>query len=274
MRGTPRSVVVQRILGLVAAVVFAAGSFWALGRTPSPRSVATSAGLAAGGPESSSAAPGPSSTSSTSTGASASPGGTSASGSAPVATSGPGLSEPGIHVVAQAEADGALEVLEQVRLPKPASTLTVRVPRASGSGVAAAAPTISDFQAQAGGQVVSDTLATPMPPAGDQLALPAPSTDITMRYRLEGGAERSQPAPVGRALVLLPPVTAAEPALAGLPVVVEVVGGNIRNLVCPDLDARDQLCGRQQGSLWSTAPIPFGRSLVVAQMDLPAPGAG
>jgi hypothetical protein len=56
--------------------------------------------------------------------------------------------------------------------------------------------------------------------------------------------------------------------------VVEVVGGNIRNLVCPELDAPDQLCGRQQGSMWSTSAIPLGRSVVVAQIDLPAPGSG
>jgi hypothetical protein len=280
----PRSVLVQRVLGLAAAVVFAAGSLWALGRTPEPRPVATSA--APTSPSASLATP--TTTAPTDSTASASPGpsGPSAAsgpsalappsspGSAPVATSGPGLTGPGIHVVAQAGADGALEVVERVRLPAPVSVLVIALPRASGSGVASAAPTISGFQAQAGGQVVTDTLASPLPNTGDQLDLPAPSSDITMRYRLEGGAERSQPAPVGRALVVLPPVTAARPALAGLPVVVEVVGGNIRNLVCPELDARDQLCGRQRGSLWSTAAIPLGRSVVVAQMDLPAPGAG
>jgi hypothetical protein len=193
-------------------------------------------------------------------------------GPAPVATSGPGLTEPGIHVVAQAGADGGLEVVERVRLPAAATTLAIALPRASGSGVAAAVPTITGFQAEAGGQVVTDMLAAPLPDGGDRLDLPAPSTDITMRYRLEGGAERSQPAPVGRALVLLPPVTAAEASLSGLPVVVEVVGGNIRNLVCPDLAVAEQLCGRQQGSLWTTPSIPLGRSVVVAQVDLPPPG--
>jgi hypothetical protein len=189
-----------------------------------------------------------------------------------VATSGPGLTEAGIHVVAQTGADGGLEVVERVRLPAAVTTLAIALPRASGSGVAAAVPTITGFQAEAGGQVVTDMLAAPLPDGGDRLDLPAPSTDITMRYRLEGGAERSQPAPAGRALVLLPPVTAAEASLSGLPVVVEVVGGNIRNLVCPDLAVAEQLCGRQQGSLWTTPSIPLGRSVVVAQVDLPPPG--
>ncbi len=260
----PRSVVVQRVLGLVLAAVFVVGAVWALGRTPAPRPSAASP------PTGSSSAP------STSDATSGSPTGTASAttsaGPAPVATSGPGLTEPGIHVVAQAGADGGLEVVERVRLPAAATTLAIALPRASGSGVAAAVPTITGFQAEAGGQVVSDTLAAPLPDGGDRLDLPVPSTDITMRYRLEGGAERSQPAPVGRALVLLPPVTAAEASLSGLPVVVEVVGGTIRNLVCPDLAVAEQLCGRQQGSLWTTPSIPLGRSVVVAQVDLPPPG--
>ena len=109
-------------------------------------------------------------------------------GPAPVATSGPGLTEPGIHVVAQTGADGGLEVVERVRLPAAVTTLAIALPRASGSGVAAAVPTITGFQAEAGGQVVTDMLAAPLPDGGDRLDLPAPSTDITMRYRLEGGA--------------------------------------------------------------------------------------
>jgi hypothetical protein len=53
---------------------------------------------------------------------------------------------------------------------------------------------------------------------------------------------------------------------------VEVVGGNIRNLVCPNLPVSDQLCGRQNGRVWSTTTIPLSRSLAVAQVDLPQPG--
>ena len=260
----PRSVVVQRVLGLVLAAILGVGALWALGRTPAP------------GPSAASPPTGSSSAPSSSDATSGSPAGTgsatSSAGAVPVARSGPGLTEPGIHVVAQAGSDGGLEVVEQVRLPAAATSLAIALPRASGSGVAAAVPTISGFQAESGGQVVTDTLAVPLPAGGDRLELPDPSTDITMRYRLEGGAERSQPAPVGRALVLLPPVTAAEASLSGLPVVVEVVGGNIRNLVCPDLAVAEQLCGRQQGSRWTTPSIPLGRSVVVAQVDLPPPG--
>lgn len=252
-----RSVVVQRVLGIVVALVLAVGAVYAFGRT-------------ADRPSSQASPQSPATSSATSPSTSDQP--SSTAGSAAVATSGPGLTEPGIHVVAQAGPDGSLEVVERVRLTTPVAGLTIARPRASGSGVATASPTITGFQAQVGDQVVTDMLATPLPDGGDRLDLPTPATDITMRYRLEGGTERSQPAPVGRVLIVLPPVTTVEPALAGLPVVVEVIGGNIRNLVCPDLAVSDQLCGRQQGRVWTTAAIPLGRSLVIAQVDLPPPG--
>jgi hypothetical protein len=75
-------------------------------------------------------------------------------------------------------------------------------------------------------------------------------------------------------LILLPPVTRPDPALGDPAVVVEVIGGTVRNLVCPDLPVSDQLCGRQRGTVWSTTTLPLSRSSVVAQMDLPQPGAG
>ena len=93
-----------------------------------------------------------------------------------------------------------------------------------------------------------------------------------MRYRLQGEADRSQPAPVGRVLIALPPITVADTQIGDPVVVVEVLGGNVRNLVCPDLPVSDQLCGRQNGRVWSTTTIPLSRSLVVAQVDLPQPG--
>ena len=136
------------------------------------------------------------------------------------------------------------------------STLLIAPPRPRGRGSAGANPAITGFQAQAGGLVVTDAPTSPLPADGERIELPAPATDITMRYRLEGGADRSQPAPVGRVLVLLPPVTRSDPALGDPAVVVEVIGGTVRNLVCPDLPVSDQLCGRQRGAVWSTTNLP------------------
>jgi hypothetical protein len=252
----PRPVLLQRTLGILVAVALAVCAVVAarrpeVVRVPEPSGAATSAPAAA-----------PAATTPDTAGPSA----------ASLATAGPGLTEPGIHVLAQTAADGSLEVLERIKLSAPASGLSVALPQATGSGVAGANPSIAGFQAQANGGIVTDMPVSPLPPGGDRLDFPGPATDISMRYRLEGGADRSQPAPVGRVLIVLPPITAADPQLGDPGVVVEVVGGNIRNLVCPKLPVSDQLCGRQNGPVWSTTTIPLSRSLVVAQLDLPQPG--
>jgi hypothetical protein len=188
-----------------------------------------------------------------------------------MATDGPGLSEPGVHVVAQPDATGGLEVVERVRLAAPVRAIWIALPRAPTAAIGSVA-TLKGFQAEADGQVVTDPPASPLTVDGDRLDLPAPVSAITMRYRLEGAAARSQPAPAGRVLVPLPPITRPDPTLGDLQVVVEVSGGTVRNLVCPDLPVSDQLCGRQQGRLWSTTRLPLSRSTVIAQLDLPDPG--
>jgi hypothetical protein len=252
----PRPVLLQRTLGILVAVALAVCAVVAAGRpevvrVPEPSGEATSAPAAATVDTTPDRA-GPS--------------------AASLATAGPGLTEPGIHVLAQTAADGSLEVLERIKLSAPVSGFSVALPQATGSGVAGATPSITGFQAQANGGIVTDMPVSPLPPGGDRLDFPGPASDISMRYRIEGGADRSQPAPVGRVLIVLPPITAADPQLGDPGVVVEVVGGNIRNLVCPKLPVSDQLCGRQNGPVWSTTTIPLSRSLVVAQLDLPQPG--
>ena len=251
----PRPVLLQRTLGIFVALALAVCAVIAA-RQPEVVQVPEAGGAATSAPSGT-----PSATTETS--------GPTAGG---LATTGPGLTEPGIHVVAQTAVDGSLEVLERIRLSTAVSGLVVALPQASGSGVAQVTPSVTDFQAQANGGVVADMPASPLPPGGDRIDLPGPATDISMRYRLEGGSDRSQPAPVGRVLIVLPPITAPDPQLGDLGVVVEVVGGNIRNLVCPNLPVSDQLCGRQNGKVWSTTAIPLSRSLVVAQVDLPQPG--
>jgi hypothetical protein len=262
----PRSVVVQRTLGILVAAVLAVFAVLVSGRSPSPEAPDPSStlGVTPSAPATSTSSP-PAST----------PAPTAASTPADAAaTTGPGRTEPGIHVVAAPGVDGTLEVVERVKLGTPVSALLLAPPRPRGGGAAGANPTITGFQAQAGGLVVTDSPASPLPAAGERIELPAPATDITMRYRVEGSTDRSQPAPVGRVLVLLPPITRSDPAVGDPPVVVEVIGGTVRNLVCPDLPVSDQLCGRQRGAVWSTTPLPLSRASVVAQMDLPQPGAG
>ncbi|GAC1383153.1 MAG: hypothetical protein NVSMB4_11140 [Acidimicrobiales bacterium] len=264
----PAALGVQRTVSLVAALVLAVWAGQALGReapVPSPPAGATSSVGGATPTTTPATAP-------MATVPSAAAGSTSSRLAASVATSGPGLTEPGVHVVAQPDAVGDLEVMERVRLAKPVRRLAIARLHTAGSGVSATIPRVTGFQAEADGAVVTDSLASPLPEGGEWLALPAAATDIVMRYRLEGGVSRSQPAPVGRALIVLPPITAMSFELGPLPVVVEVVGAQVRNLVCPDLPVAEQLCGRQQGQVWTTTALPLGRSVVVAQVDLPAPG--
>ena len=262
----PRSVVVQRTVGILVAAVLAVLAVLVSGRSPSPKAPDADASSTLRATPSTTAT-----TSTTSTGTASTPASTPPDAAA---TTGPGLSEPGIHVIAQPAVDGSMEVVERLKLQTPVSALSLAPPRPRGGGAAGANPTITGFQAQAGGLVVTDTPASPLPTEGERIELPGPATDITMRYRLEGGSDRSQPAPVGRVLVLLPPITRSDPAVGDPSVVVEVIGGTVRNLVCPDLPVSDQLCGRQRGAVWSTTTLPLSRASVVAQMDLPQPGAG
>lgn len=252
----PRSVLLQRTLGVLIAVALAVCAVIAARRPVAVRVPE------AGGTVSSAPSTTPTVVTETLPGPAA----------AAVATTGPGLTEPGVHVVAQPASDGSLEVVEHVKVSTPVSSLPIAMPHTTSSGLAGATPSITGFQAQADGLVVTDMPASPLTTAGDRLQLPSAASEISMRYRLEGGLDRSQPAPVGRVLMILPPITATDPSLGDPAVVVEVVGANVRNLVCPNLPVSDQLCGRQNGRVWSTTAIPLSRSVVVAQVDLPQPG--
>lgn len=249
----PRVVVLQRALGLGLAVALAVLAVFAFRRpapeaAPQPRPAATS----------------PSAVQSL-------PTDTSTDGSGAVSATGPGLTEPGIRLVAQPDANGAVEVLERVKLSTPVKALALAPPQAADSGVPGVNPTVTGFQAQADGQVVASTPAPTMTSGGQRIELSTSATEIAMRYRVDGAVGRSQPAPVGRALIVVAPLT-ADATLRDLPVVVEVVGNGVRNLVCPKLAANDQLCGRQAGRVWFTPSIPLSSALVVAQVDLPQPG--
>ena len=99
------------------------------------------------------------------------------------------------------------------------------------------------------------------------MLLPNAPLAVELRYRLLGAATVSTPSTPGRALVLLPPI-AADDRLKKLPVVVEVTGTGVRNLVCPGLPADDQLCGRASSSGWRTVALPPRATAVLAQLDL------
>jgi hypothetical protein len=176
----------------------------------------------------------------------------------------------------QPDALGAVEIVEEVRLDAPVPTLVLGPPRQpQGDGaLAGLRPRIVDLQVSVDGAV------TQVPGGGvitapQRLALPPSARSVTMRYRVLGSVARSVPATPGRALVLLSPLSAGGLAPT-LPVVVDVDGstaGEVLNLVCPDLEERAQVCGLAAGSHRYTPALTAGKATVVAQLNLPGPGA-
>lgn len=188
----------------------------------------------------------------------------------PGGTVGPGLTEPGALVRATPTADGSLEVVELVRFSEPVTELSLGPPLTKGL-VARSRPgaiEIADLQVQADGAVVDTgrrNLTT-----GQTVQLPDAASTLRMRYRLTGSTVRSVPSTPGRALTVLPPITSPA-TLGSLPVVVEVSGAQVTNVLCPGLGTNLQLCGRSWSQGWYSPPQRAGRTAVLAQLDLPDP---
>jgi hypothetical protein len=180
----------------------------------------------------------------------------------------PGLTAPGVHVHAVPRIDGDLDVVERVRFLGSSTGLELAPPSMVGV-MPSALPLgvrIDDLHVYADGRPVDaprDSLTT-----GGRLLLPTAPLAVELRYRLVGTAIKSTPSTPGRALVILPPI-AADDSLSRLPVVVEISGKNVRNLVCPGLAPPDQLCGRQTSTGWRTVSLPPRVTAVLAQLDLP-----
>ena len=203
--------------------------------------------------------------------ASSSPGAaTSGPDVGPPGTGVPGLTAPGIHVEATPAASGDVDVVENVVFTGGATALELTLPAVTGVSEAARpdAVRITDLRVTGDGVAV-DTGSASLA-RGGRLLLPKAPRAVELRYRLVGVVMVSRPSTPGRALVLLPPITTGDD-LRRLPVVVEVRGALVRNLVCPGLAAGDQLCGRQEGERWKTVPLGSGSTAVLAQLDLPTP---
>ena len=179
----------------------------------------------------------------------------------------PGRTGPGVHVQVTPRDDGSLNVLEQIRFPGASTGLQIALPEVKGA-VAGALPQgtrITELEVLADGNRLPEqagSLST-----GGRVLLPNAPLVVELRYRLSGATTVSSPSAPGRALALLPPI-AADDRLSSLPVVVEVDGPGVRNLVCPGLATYDQLCGRQGPSGWRTVILPPRVTAVLAQVDL------
>ncbi|SDP64889.1 hypothetical protein SAMN04489867_3290 [Pedococcus dokdonensis] len=179
----------------------------------------------------------------------------------------PGRTEPGVHVQVTPRPDGTLEVVEQIRFLGASTGLQVDLPVLKGvvSGARPPDVRIADLEVLSDGQRLpqqTDSIAT-----GGRVLLPNAPLSVELRYRLTGAATVSKPSTPGRALVVLPPI-ATDDSLSKLPVVVEVEGAGVRNVVCPGLATRDQLCGRRTKSGWRTITLQPDATAVLAQLDL------
>ena len=181
-------------------------------------------------------------------------------------SAGPGLTSVGIHLTAQTDSTGTVEVVEQVRTAAPSTRVAISAPTVpKTAGLIGLRPTVEGLQATADGRPVA------APAGAAALTLPAPAKVVSLRYRLLNSSIRSQPAPTGRVLVLLAPLSRT--AFPELPVITRMSGSGIRNVVCPQLDLARRVCGSAVQGGWASGPLPARSAITVTQLDLPAPGA-
>jgi hypothetical protein len=179
---------------------------------------------------------------------------------------GPGVTQPGILMLVSPAADGSFDVLELARLASPASVFTLRpapVDRA-GRQFASASGAATEVQVSAGDQqvVTGATIA-----AG--VELPVPEGDqFELRYRLSGVTVQRTPAPAGRALAAIGPLTGGVDG--DLPVLFVVSGGTVLGLSCPLLPFSEQACGsRVPPALSVQRELPWRLALTTVQFDVP-----
>jgi hypothetical protein len=187
--------------------------------------------------------------------------------SAPLPQTGPGLTQPGILLVASPAADGSFDVLERIRLANPVSVLTLRpapVDRA-GQLFASASAAATQVQVKAGDQPV----VVPGAKVGARIDLPVAEVDqFELRYRLTDVTVISTPSKAGRALAAIGPLTGG--VADDLPVLFIVTGETILGLNCPLLPLSQQSCGsRVQTGPSIEHELPWRLALTSVQFNLP-----
>ena len=89
---------------------------------------------------------------------------------------------------------------------------------------------------------------------------------LVLRYRLRGALARQEPAPPGRASLLLRPLTGDVSLGTGDAVVVRIDDRRVGSLYCPA--PQPALCGADAGTV-HTATVPAGATpVVLAQVTL------
>lgn len=181
---------------------------------------------------------------------------------------GPGVTEPGILLVAWPAADGSFDVIERVRLSGPSGELRLRPAEISRAGqqFARSSAAASQVQLSAGGQPVA------VPDAAVRAALIVPVAQVDrfdLRYRLLAVTVRSVPSTAGRAIAAIGPLTAAAD---DLPVHLLVLGTSVLGLNCPLLPIGEQSCGSPiTGSAGVERTLAGRLALTAVQFNLPLP---
>jgi hypothetical protein len=181
--------------------------------------------------------------------------------------SGPGLTQPGILMMAIPASDGSFDVVERILLENPVSVLTLRPAPIGGAGqqFAAASGVASQVQVSADGQPVN----IPGAKIGTSIDLSVAEVDhFELRYRLTDVTVRSTPSTTGRALAAFGPLIGGVDD--DLPVFFIVSGGTVIGLYCPLLPLSQQSCGghAQPGSAFAHE-LPSHLALASVQLNLP-----
>jgi len=177
--------------------------------------------------------------------------------------SGPGADVPGAEVTAVVEQGGELVVYE--RLVVRPGTASVHLAQAIAQELPAGlrgAGAVTGLQVAADGHAVTPTTDG----TGWRVVPGAPFTQLVVRYRLARAFVRTPPAPPGRAILVLRPLTGLEASRGQDPVVVRVNDRRVGQVYCPA--APQPLCDSGRGTL-HVATVPAGaRPVVLAQVTL------
>ena len=180
-----------------------------------------------------------------------------------VATSGPGVTEPGSDVTVALDDDGkSLDVFERLVADRPAQGgLVLRLPAVTtlSGELGQTRIEVLDLQVEVDGRVV----ATRGTDGGYLADVPAAAGPLraTLRYRLAGALVRVTPSLPGRIFALVTPLAAENSVQARRPVLVRVSDRRVLGVTCPAGTGAAQLCGTRAGSTWQAA-LPAGAAPV------------
>jgi hypothetical protein len=174
---------------------------------------------------------------------------------------------PTAHLEAVSRPDGSFDVVETVTFRKPQNWLLVAPPQPSAGGptMATAKPRAVNLRLTSDGRPVG----TATQEITQQLDLRFDETvqQIELHYRLTGATVRSTPAPAGRALALLAPLSRASDET--LRTTLTIRGAAVRNLYCPLLPPNQRLCAASEGPQRGVvSSVAAGQAQVVVQLDL------